>query len=233
MKTIQLTVLALVAPLLVAVQSHASASSDLENLGGNAAVIKKAKHFDSNNKVRIVQNRLVDRNMRLELGLTYGPVANGPSYLNTQNYGGQLEFHIIPQISVGARYTKAANSFTPEGRKMFDAAKNTPGAPFPDIDRPESQWLATATWYMLYGKLNLFDAGVSQFDIYSVAGAGQITLASGTAPTFTAGAGVGFWWSKHFTSRLEARWQGYEDQVYTGARQLNVIVAQAGIGILL
>lgn len=234
MKSLQLTVLALVAPFLFATQANASASNDLDNLGGNAAVIKKAKRFSSNNKVRIVQNRLVDRDLRLELGLSYGPVANGPSYLNTQQYGGQLEFHIIPQISVGARYLKSANSFTAEGQKMVDAADSVPGAPIPDIDETQSQWLATATWYMLYGKLNMFDAGVSQFDIYSIAGAGQITLAkSGVKPTYTAGAGVGFWWSKHFTSRLEARWQGYQDTVATGSRNQNIIVAQAAIGILL
>lgn len=233
MKTIQLTVLALVAPLMMASQAQASASSDLNSLGGNAAVIKKAKRFSSNNKVRIVQNRLVDRDLRLELGVSYGPVANGPSYLNTQQYGGQIEFHIIPQISVGARYLKSANSYTAEGQKMFDTAKANPGSPFADIDYPEEQWLATATWYMLYGKLNMFDAGVTQFDIYSVAGAGQITLKNGVKPTYTAGAGVGFWWSKHFTSRLEARWQSYEDTVYTGSRQQNTIVAQAAIGILL
>ena len=234
MKTFQITVLALVAPLLMATQAQASASSDLNGLGGNAAVIKKAKRFNSNNKVRIVQNRLVDRDLRLELGATYGPVANGSSYLSTQQYGGQLEFHIIPQVSIGARYLKSANSFTAEGQRMYDAAKASPGAPFPDIDRPEEQWLATATWYMLYGKLNMFDAGITQFDIYSIAGAGQIKLAnSGVKPTFTAGAGVGFWWSKHFSSRLEARWQGYQDTVASGSRQQNTIVAQAGIGILL
>lgn len=233
MKNIQLTLLALVAPVLVATQSYASASKDLDALGGNAAVIRKAKRFDSNNKVRIVQNRLVDRDMRLELGLSYGPVANGPSYLNSQDYGAQMEFHIVPQFSIGARYLKSANSFTPEGQKMVDAAKANPGAPYPDIDLPQEQWLATATWYMLYGKLNMFDLGVSQFDIYSVAGGGQMKLESGVTPTITAGAGVGFWWSQHFTSRLEARWQTYEDHPYSGARRLNTIVASAAIGILL
>lgn len=232
MKNIQLTLLAFVAPLVMATQVFASASSDLNNLGSNAEVIRKAKRFNSSNKVKIVQNRLVDRDLRLELGLNYGPVMNGSSYLNTQNVGGQLEFHIVPQFSIGGRYAQSYNSFTSEGRRMIDAAERG-GAAFADIDRPQSQWLVTATWYMLYGKLNLFDARISQFDLYSVAGAGQITLDSGATPTYTAGAGVGFWWSKHFSSRLEARWQGYEDKVYTGSRQLNTIVAQAGIGFLL
>lgn len=233
MKTSQLTLLALIAPVLVAVQAFASASNDLDALGGNEAVIRKARHFDSHNKVRIVQNRLVDRNMRLELGVNYGPVANGPAYLNSQDYGLQAEFHIIPQLSIGGRYLKSANSLTPEGQKMVDSAKANPGAPYPDLDLPQEQWLATATWYMLYGKLNMFDLGVSQFDIYSLAGAGQIKLDSGSSSTITAGAGVGFWWSQHITSRLEGRWQTYEDHPYSGARRLNVIVAQAAIGILL
>lgn len=228
MRNLTLTVLAIA---LSATQALASASGDLDSLGSNAAVIRKAKRFNSSNKVRIVQNRLVDRDLRLELGVNYGPVSNGPSYLSTQNLGAQLDFHIVPQFSIGGRYIKSNNSFTPEGRRMVETAEKT-GA-FADIDRPQEQWLATATWYMLYGKLNMFDAGVSQFDIYTVAGAGQITLDSGATPTYTAGAGAGFWWSKHFTSRLEARWQGYEDKVYTGSRQMNVIVAQVGLGILL
>ena len=103
----------------------------------------------------------------------------------------------------------------------------------PDIDYPEQSIIGVATWYMMYGKLNFFDVKTVQFDLYSLAGAGTEKLASGDTPTYTAGGGIAFWMSNHFTSRLEARWQGYQDKVYTGTRDLNLIVANFGIGVLL
>ncbi|MEO0337240.1 MAG: hypothetical protein AAF202_12660, partial [Pseudomonadota bacterium] len=42
---------------------------DAGTLGGNKELIQKARSIDPNNKVRIVQNRLVDRRWRLELGV--------------------------------------------------------------------------------------------------------------------------------------------------------------------
>jgi outer membrane beta-barrel protein len=85
----------------------------------------------------------------------------------------------------------------------------------------------------MYGKINFFDVSVVQFDIYSLAGAGTMQLSSGSTPTYTAGGGIGFWLSQHVTSRLEVRYQNYQDTVYTGSRNLNLIVANLGLGVLL
>jgi outer membrane immunogenic protein len=51
--------------------------------------------------------------------------------------------------------------------------------------------------------------------------------------TWTAGLGIGFWMSQHFTMRTEIRYQTYADQVYTGSRNLNLIVGTLGLGVLL
>jgi len=53
--------------------------------------------------VRIVQNRAVDRNLRLEIGANYGLVSGGDVYYRTQNLGANLDFHITPHWSIGAR----------------------------------------------------------------------------------------------------------------------------------
>lgn len=223
---------------VVTTQAEAKISDSLESLGSNPEVEKRAARVGSRNRVSIVQNRAVDRNWRLELGVNYGPVAAGDSYLRTQNLGGQVELHVTPRFSLGVRYAQAFNSLTPEGKQQFEAARNAKsrGAVdyrVPDIDYPKEQLFGTLTWYMMYGKINFFDLSVVQFDIYSLAGYGQVTLSSGNTDTWTAGGGVGFWFTKHITSRFEMRYQTYADQVYTGARNLDLIVANFGLGVLL
>ena len=76
--------------------------------------------MDPHNEVSIVQNRAVDRNMRLELGVNYGLVGGGEAYYQTQNLGANLDFHINPHWSVGARYYHSFNSLTSEGQAVFN-----------------------------------------------------------------------------------------------------------------
>lgn len=210
---------------------------DFESLGANQAILKRARNLDSNNKIMVVQKRSVDRNLRLEFGGTYGANAGGDSYLNTQIVGGQLDFHINPRWSLGGRYYQSLNSLTDEGKRVYDNAQERANRgqkyEIPDLDYPISTWLAVVNWYPIYGKTNLLDLGIAQFDFYTLAGYGQIKLASGTTDTYTAGGGMGFWINNHVTSRLEVRYQTYEDQVYSGARRMNIVVANVSIGFLL
>ncbi|MEK7357686.1 MAG: outer membrane beta-barrel domain-containing protein [Bdellovibrionota bacterium] len=219
-------------------QAQAAVSSDLETLGSNQEIVKRANRLESRSRIAIVQNRAVDRRMRLELGVNYAPVASGDSYLRTQNYGGAIDFHIVPKFSLGVRFQQSLNSLTSEGKNQFQMAQDAKARGsvdyrVPDIDYPEQSIIGVATWYMLYGKLNFFDVKTVQFDLYSLAGAGTQKLASGDTPTYTAGGGIGFWLNNHLTSRFEMRWQGYQDKVYTGTRDLNLIMANFGIGVLL
>ncbi len=223
----------------LASQAHATVSDDLSSLGTNAESIKRANRLESRSRVAIVQNRTVDRHWRIEVGTNYGAVASGDSYLQTQNLGFDADLHISPKFSLGVRYAKAFNQLTPEGKNIFDAAqaaKNS-GQPnfgnFPAVDYQESSILGMINWYMMYGKINFFDVSVVQFDIYSLAGAGTVQLSSGSAPTYTAGGGIGFWFSQHVTSRLELRYQTYADHPAGGSRNLNLIVANLGLGVLL
>jgi outer membrane immunogenic protein len=224
--------------ITLSAQAHALVSSDLESLGSNAESVRRANKLESRAKIAIVQNRTVDRHWRLEGGVNYGAVAAGDSYLNTQNLSFDADLHISPKFSLGVRYAEAFNQLTPEGKAQFDAARSMKNAGqmdyrIPDIDYPKSSLIGVINWYMMYGKINFFDASVIQFDIYSLAGAGTMQLSSGSTPTYTAGAGIGFWLSQHITSRIEMRYQTYQDQVYTGSRNLNLFVANLGIGVLL
>lgn len=217
-------------------------SGKMNALGANKDLMKKAKAIDPHNRVRVVQNRDVDRNYRLEVGVTYGAAEGGDPYVNTSVLGGQLDFHITPRWSLGARYYNSQNTLTKEGEQVFaDAeARNQAGDTSfrrPGVDYAKDTWLAVINWYPIYGKMNLFDAGISQFDIYFLGGAGQVSLGSGQAATYTAGGGVGIWFTQHFASRLEARWQGYTDQVYDGSgyqnRDINQTLLTATVSFLL
>lgn len=221
----------------------ADLTKEMDALGANKDLLKKAKAIDPQNRVRIVQNRDVDRHMRLELGLNGGMVTGGDPYTNSNVLGGQMDFHLTPHWSVGARYYNISNSLNGEGKKVFEDAEakraaNQTGFRQPGIDWAKDAWLGVINWYPIYGKMNLFDAGISQFDIYFLGGAGQINLNSvGPTPLYTAGGGVGLWLTNHFATRLEARWQGYRDQIFDGIethkRNIDQTILTATVSFLL
>lgn len=215
---------------------------DFDSLGDNDAVVEKAKALDPKNKYKVVQSRLVDRNMRLELGVNAGLVGGGDSYYSTNTLGANLDFHINPNWSVGGRYYHSFNTLTSEGNTAFQNAENNraSGLPYttPAIDYPSDTTLGVVSWYPIYGKLNMFDMGVSHFDIYMLGGYGVTSLSSGTAGTLALGGGFGFWFTNWLAMRLEGRYQTYNDHPYYDTpaaytRQVNDFVGMASIGFLL
>lgn len=237
----------LILVLLAALSLPVFASQDLNNemdaLGANKALMLKAKALDPENRTRIVENREVDRTYRLELSVNYGGyAAGGDPYVLTSTFGGQADFHLNPHWSLGARYQTYNNTLTNEGKNVYNDANQRiengeQGVRVPGIAYANNSWAGVVDFYPVYGKLNLFDASIAQFDLYVLGGAGQITLDTGTSPLYTAGAGIGVWLSKHFTTRLEARWQGYHENVWDGgeyiARNMNETILQASVGFLL
>ena len=221
-----------------AASKQVNVSQDVDTLGGNEALVQMASALDPQNKSRIVQNRLVDRHNRLEVGLNYGAVGGGDPYLQTQNVGASADFHFNPRFSLGVRYYDYGNSLTEEGRRVFNDARSAyevGGRSYmiPDIDYPLRSAMAVAQWYPVYGKTNLLDWGIAQFDMYLLGGGGQIELSSGWTSMMTGGAGVGFWINQHFTTRAEVRYQTYKDQIITGPRSIGAVVGTVGIGLLL
>ena len=214
-------------------------SKDLDNLGGDEALIRMAQNIDGDNRARIVQKRAVDRYTRFEFGINYGGQAGGDSYLKTTNIGAQLDFHFTPRWSLGFRYYDYGNDLTPEGKRVFDDAraaydaKSAGGFVFPDIDPANRAVMAVLNWYPIYGKTSLFETRVTQFDMYFLAGGGQIELSSGKAPVYTGGVGVGWWITNHFTMRGEIRYQSHQDKIITGSRNINTVVGTVGIGLMI
>ncbi len=213
-------------------------AADWNSLGSSEAILNKARALDPNNKVRVVQKRAVDRDLRFEISGHYGMINGGDSYVKTQSGGGQLEFHINPKWSLGLRYDTYFNVLTSEGEKIYNQTEtniaNGNQASLPEIDFPVNSQLATVSWYPIYGKLNLFDQAVTQFDLYLMAGAGMIKLDSGNQSTLTSiGGGAGFWFSQHIMARWELRYQGYKNKVYSSDPQVNSMAMHLSLGFLL
>jgi len=211
--------------------------NSFDSLGGNEALVEKSQKFDPENEGRIVQKRSVDRHNRVEVGFQYGFVGGGDAYLNTENVGGSLDYHFTPRWSLGVRYAKSYNSLTREGQVAYEEAQNQKGlgnvGTIVDIDYPISTTMAMVNFYPIYGKMNLLDLGISQFDLYLLAGYGKVELSSGMKDTITGGLGAGIWWNQWLTTRIEGRYQTYQDQVYTGNRQLHLAIFSAHLGIML
>ena len=213
-------------------------SSDLDSLGTSPSLYKKAKKLSRSSKYRIVQKRTVDRNLRFEFGLTGATVFGGDSYYSTNMQGLNVNFHFTPNWSVGLSHYGFANSLTNEGKRVFDVSENrsidgVTKDPVPDLDFPiEAQYL-TLNWYPIYGKLNLFNNSVSHFDMYTILGIGNMKLNSGAVSATTVGVGTGFWWTKHLSSRIEARYNAYQDKLLSGSRNIDTMVLSISLGVLL
>lgn len=214
-------------------------TSSLDSLGNQAQMMQKARPSVPANTYRVVQHRVIDRDFRSELGLNMGMVAGGgDSYYQTQNLGVQYDLHLNSRFSLGLRHQMNFNKLTPEGQRVYDraeamaAAQNTAYS-VPDLDQPLSTTLATVSFYPIYGKVSWFESTVSYFDFYVMLGGGQTQLKSGSTGIATGGVGMGMWWNQHLSSRIEMRYQTYEDQIYTGTRKIEGAVASFTMGILL
>jgi outer membrane immunogenic protein len=209
---------------------------DFDTLGGNDVLLDKARELNPDQRISVVQDRIVQRRNRLELAPEFASVLGGDPYNHTNAMALNAYFHINPHWALGAKYEYDTNSVRPEGQALIDQAiANSDKALVPDIDYPKGQALALVNWFPFYGKLNLFDAGVVHFDVYAVGGGGQVFLSSGNAATYTAGGGVGFWFSQHLSTRAELRYQTYEAQHprYSSSEKMNLTVASLQIGYLL
>lgn len=207
---------------------------DFDSLGGNDALLEKARALNPEVSVRVVQDRVVNRRNRIELAPEFSGVIGGDAYNSTQNIGANLHFHLNPRWSLGLKYNYAINHLRSEAKDLIQEAE-TSGLPLiPDIDFPKQQAMAFANWYPIFGKMNLYDLGVAHFDLYVLAGAGQIELRSGRVPTYSAGGGVGFWVSQYLSARMELRYQTYQAKQRSGAEVgMNTTVMGLQVGYLL
>ncbi len=218
--------------------SNSSLKKEFQTLGDNKDVIERVKKMDSQQKVRIVQNRLVSRTNRVELAFDYGSLFGADTYVKTSNLGAQLQYHLNPNWSFGVEYHKSYNNLSDEGQRQYDLAyacqQNQNCRPtFAGVDFPLETKMITVSFYPIYGKMNLFDSGIAQFDIYTLLGYGKKTLSSGVSDVLAASLGVGVWLNNYVTARLEVRYESYKDLLDLKPRNQNAVTAIASLGLLI
>lgn len=221
--------------------SLAQVAAEFDNLGGNQIILDKAKELNPDTNVEVVQDRMVPRKNRFEFSPEFsGTMGGDDTYSKTQNAGMNIHYHINHRWSVGVKYNHSFNKLTAEGEAMVDAAYEDflnnpidPQKPIPEIDYQKSESLVFLNWYPIYGKMNLFESKIVQFDVYGLLGAGNVQLKSGTKPTYSAGGGIGFWMSKQLSTRFELRYQKYNVEYSTGPKNLDLAIASVQIGWLL
>jgi outer membrane beta-barrel protein len=213
--------------------ANADVMKDFDGLGENKDLFDTAKALHPDLNVTVVQQRVVDRRMRVELAPELSAFTGGDAYIDTTSWGLTAQLHIVPWVSVGARYTQFSNELNKEGKNLItDVDANGQGI-IPDIDQPETALMGFVNFYPIYGKMNTMNIGITHFDLYASLGYGDIQLRSGRTPTWSAGGGVGLWWSQHFSSRFEVRYQTYEAQRYDRSVDLDNVVASLQLGYLL
>lgn len=226
-------ILTLLLSLVVVLPAHADVMEDFDGLGDNKELFDKAKALHPEMEVTVVQKRVVERRNRFELAPELATYMGGDSYTDTYGYGLNGHFHITPRWSVGLKYTYFTNELNKEGKNLINDVDANGQGIIPDIDFPKSNVIAMLNFYPIYGKMNMFGLGITHFDVYGSLGAGTMELRSGNSTVYNAGGGVGFWWSQHFTTRVELRYQRYEAQRYTGAVNIENTIVGLQMGYLL
>lgn len=210
---------------------------DFDTLGGNDVLLDKARELNPDARISVVQNRVVNLRSRVEVAPEFVSVFGGDPYNHTNGFALNGYYHFTPHIAIGAKYEYDTNSIRPEGQALINQAVSEGNLNLvPFIDAPKSQILGFVNWAPIYGKLNFFDKGVVHFDVYATAGGGQVTLQrSGGKGTYTAGAGVAFWFSQHLSTRAELRYQTYDAQknLAGDSEKMNLTVGSLQVGYLL
>lgn len=238
----KIILLAFLFPALVSAQENEAQSlaNDFDSLGGNSVFLEKAKALHPETENIVIQPRTVSRRNRFEISPEFSGTFGGDTYSRTQTAAMNIHFHINPRWSVGAKFGYSVNQLTPEGSAMVDRAyddykKNpkNPSYPMPQMDYQKAEAIGLVNFYPIYGKLNLLDRSVAQFDTYMVLGGGTVNLKSGATPTGILGAGVALWLNPKLSTRLEMRYQNYKAEYITGRQNLNLAVASIQVGWLL
>lgn len=227
--------------LFASVLAHAAEPApDFDSLGGNKIMLDRARALEPEKTVRVVQTRTVDRRRRLEFAPEFGNVFGGETYVHTKTIGLNANFHWTNRFSMGVKYNYAFNELTKDGSAQVRAAAEefaqnpeNPTKDFPKVNYVKDELMGLLNWYPIYGKINLLDKKVIHFDVYTLGGYGQIRMEKGTSPTYTAGGGIGFWFTPHLTTRLEMRYQNYTAKIDDRDKNFDLTVGSVQMGWLL
>ncbi len=136
------------------------------------------KYWNVEQKVSSLQNPMYERKGGFEAALHFGVVPNDSFYF-PKSIGGNLGYFLTDTVAIelGFSYLMNANSDLQAFLVAVPGGKNGPT----DLTKgakkaPEMNWMSSAdlAWSPFHGKLGIFDAKLSNFDLGVVAGVGII-----------------------------------------------------------
>lgn len=236
MKTI-LSHLVLAASIFILTSTgKASEELNVDGLGNYADTLKNIKETSGVKEVRVIQDRLVSRKFRNEFSIGYNNFLSGNPYLLTQTLNLGYNFSFNRFVSVGVSYFTARNGLSQEGRNLInnDIPDRVPNSQriLPTVDSIKGGYEASVQLSPFYGKVNMFDY-IAHFDIYALAGIGQMQMTSGNRQTLSYGAGLAFWWSNHWNTRVEFKNLQYRTESIAGSSNITSSVAGLSLGYML
>ena len=231
--------IALVGVLLMSLQVQADILKDFDSLGGNIDLLEKAKALAPNKTVKLVQKRIVDRESRHEIVSLGKKAFSGNTYLSTTATSLGYYYHINPTWAVSVQYTTYFNSLTSEGRSLIkrgdELLSKDPVLDFvPELNYPVNSVKALVNWYPVYGKINLYDWAITQFDMYVIGGLESSTYQKTKTLDYVTGIGLGFWLSQHISARFELGYKLRKDVGLRGKKEsYSSMNGTFGVGYLL
>ncbi|RDV40001.1 outer membrane beta-barrel domain-containing protein [Bradymonadaceae bacterium TMQ3] len=185
------------------------------------------QYWTSERDLRVLRDRLYDREGRIGAGIYTGLMSSEPFYYYIP-VGGRVSYHFSDQlgVEVGGAFMNAQGVLT-RNTQLMDFLVADRGEGFDAATDTEDRFLwranAVVTWSPFYGKLALLQRKLSHFDLNVAAGLGAVSVerpnqtrdAANTKLTVEGVLGVGahFFVTPDLTVRLDGR--GY---IYRGAK---------------
>lgn len=199
---------------------------DFDELGGNKILYERLKKLGKGKqKIKIVQKRAVNRKGRHEVSFRMETSLIG-AYVKTFKWGGGYSYHINPYFSLSLRGEKSVNTLTKEGEYVLDEGEKVWRESVEDIGFiPDMSWERHSlgvygSWYFIYGKMNVFERFVAQFDMYTILGGGMTYLRREKTPFGSLGIGTAVWISKKMSSRLELFYRSFTSDTLIKKRRV-------------
>lgn len=179
--------------------------------------------------IRVVQQRPILRDLRLELIFTGGVAAADTMYRHGVATG-TMRFHVSEWVSIGATY---AHYFSEESELFRRVTEDFELFP----ERSEIRWYAGADVSVvpIDGKFILFGELIVYWDIYASIGGGVTTTSRSSSPKPTGMIGVGLrmFLAKWLTLTFELRNHIFVEDFNAGSEIVNNVVGQGGISIFI
>jgi len=155
----------------------------------------------ANSKLYAVHTRLVELQNRHELTVSGARTMVGDSFINSYNFGGTYTYHVFNRWSVALGGQYYLNEYNNSGKNLSSGQGVVPKIVY--LKRSIDLY---GTFRPFYGKVRWSLQRSIHFDLFTDAGVSQLKLNHpGSHYAALLGAGLQFWFGKHWTAKVGAR----------------------------